>query len=248
MLGTVRHLSEPSTFNTWIAVREPEHTSLNVPDSSPVALGELLYLNPEGGRMFWRSPTGHLLGHFPLYRNATGSDFYSDDESSSGSATETPRAVLTNRTPAELLASIRSNLSLRVNELAEVLHVQRPTVYAWMQSESLPREQNNERLLEVASIAAEWTKLANNPLGAAVRQRSLSSPSLLELLKKGRLNRTQISGALLQLQKESCGPQKKSEKRLSAAERAKRLGFDLSKVRENDAELQLVTGKRIDEE
>jgi transcriptional regulator with XRE-family HTH domain len=68
------------------------------------------------------------------------------------------------RSAAEQLAFIKHYLSLSVSDLARAVGVQRPTIYAWMQSGS-PRRESVERLAMLERLAAHWKTLADRPLG-----------------------------------------------------------------------------------
>ena len=63
------------------------------------------------------------------------------------------------------IAAIRGALSLQMKELAAVLKVQRPTVYAWTNGDSAPQPNNRVRLQNLWQIAREWNRLSRLPLG-----------------------------------------------------------------------------------
>lgn len=92
----------------------------------------------------------------------------------------------------EMLASIRSDLSLNVSELAQVLRVQRPTVYAWMSGGKL-RRQHTERLLDVHELAREWRARHNLPLGDSVREPGLQGKTIVDLLSLRNIPRLEIT-------------------------------------------------------
>lgn len=72
------------------------------------------------------------------------------------------------RSAAEQLAVIRHYLSLSVSDLARVVGVQRPTIYAWLQN-GAPRRESLERLAMLERIAAHWKSIADRPLGSLAR-------------------------------------------------------------------------------
>jgi transcriptional regulator with XRE-family HTH domain len=78
---------------------------------------------------------------------------------------ELVRSHISVRSAAEQLAFIRHYLSLSVSDLARVMGVQRPTIYAWMQN-GAPRRDSVERVAMLERIAAHWKTLADRPLGA----------------------------------------------------------------------------------
>lgn len=72
------------------------------------------------------------------------------------------------RSAAEQLELIRHSLSLSVTDLARVVGVQRPTIYAWLQN-GAPRRESLERLSMLERVAMHWKSLADRPLGALSR-------------------------------------------------------------------------------
>jgi DNA-binding transcriptional regulator YiaG len=186
--------------------------------------------------------------------DSTGSDFFflnnpSEYESETGGQyVEHSETEATVYSPSQLLGTIRSSLSLRVTELAEALQVQRPTIYAWMKSETEPQDDNRLRLEVISEIAREWRSLSDKPLGNLLRQPTGDSPSLMNLLKRKHLNQSGISKLLRQLSNALEGQVPKWKRRLTATEQARQRGFDFSTVNENPAEFDVLTGKRSHEE
>jgi DNA-binding transcriptional regulator YiaG len=84
--------------------------------------------------------------------------------------------------PADLISQIRAWLSLNISELASVLHVERPTIYAWIAGSAVPQAANMRRLIDIASWAREWSRLSKVPMGSAVRQQGLGGITLVDLL------------------------------------------------------------------
>ncbi len=72
------------------------------------------------------------------------------------------------RSAAEQLEFIRHYFSLSVSDLARVVGVKRPTIYAWLQN-GLPRRESLERLAMLERVAAHWKSIADRPLGALAR-------------------------------------------------------------------------------
>ncbi len=72
------------------------------------------------------------------------------------------------RSAAEQLELIRHYLSLSVSDLARIVGVKRPTIYAWLQN-GAPRRESLERLAMLERIAAHWKSIADRPLGALAR-------------------------------------------------------------------------------
>ena len=64
---------------------------------------------------------------------------------------------------AQMLTAIRSSFGIGVSQLAKFLRVERPTVYAWLQSTNDPRFDNRKRIETIWGIAQVW---ASNGLPA----------------------------------------------------------------------------------
>lgn len=91
------------------------------------------------------------------------------------------------RSASSKLARVRANLSLQVAELARVLEVERPTIYAWMRDESIAlRAENAERLDRLEEVALTWERLSELPIGSLVRKRGDSGESVVSLLEQER--------------------------------------------------------------
>jgi DNA-binding transcriptional regulator YiaG len=82
----------------------------------------------------------------------------------------------------EQIATIRSTLSLQVSELAKVLAVERPTVYAWMNGRNVPHKSNRERLHKMFRLATHWNRMMPKPVGKALHEIDSDGMSLFSLL------------------------------------------------------------------
>jgi len=102
--------------------------------------------------------------------------------------------------PTELLAGIRRYLSLNVSNLAKVLRVERPTVYAWLSGEALPRLGNLERIRKVHFFAREWRKVSSEPVRGMLKIRYSEMPSLLEQLEQENIDEQAVRDTLSALQ------------------------------------------------
>ena len=91
-----------------------------------------------------------------------------------------------------LIAQIRLSLSLQIKQLAEVLAVERPTVYAWIKEQSEPRPQKRIRLKQLYQLAKLWDELADEPLGKALTDVASDGLSILELLKQSEIPQSLI--------------------------------------------------------
>lgn len=198
---------------------------------------------------FWVPQSSRSNIPLPLYPYVT-SDYFTEGVFKSQIISELQEGldeVDCKRSPSELLASISANLSLRVSELAEVLKVTRPAIYSWMSSDPSLREENRKRLFSIAQIASDWSKFSNLPVGTAVRRSTLSSKSLLDLLKEDKIDREAIAELLKELA-DLISEEADKKKKKSVAERAKGLGIDLSKVKMSDVDYDVLTRKPFAEE
>jgi len=89
------------------------------------------------------------------------------------------------------LGYIKNTFSLNVSELAEVLDVSRPTIYAWVDG-SHADEAHRDRLSALKELAQEWETLCREPIGTLLRERSESGARILDLLKAPELQLAEI--------------------------------------------------------
>lgn len=91
------------------------------------------------------------------------------------------------RSASAKLARIRANLSLNVSELARVLKVERPTIYAWMRDDAATlRSENRLRLDRLHSLARRWEERSKLPIEGLVRETNEAGESLVSLLEANR--------------------------------------------------------------
>jgi len=120
----------------------------------------------------------------------------------------------------ELLAA----LSLNKSQLAKVLRVTRPTLYAWLRG-SEPSAVNAERIHALLGVLARAGASAANPLNARFVRRpmDLDAPPLIELLSADPLDEERLIGAISQAQ-ELAGAA--SRRRTEREDRLRALGFE----------------------
>lgn len=82
-----------------------------------------------------------------------------------------------------VLASVRTDFSLNMAELARALKVSRPTIYSWSEG-SAAKPENRLRLNWLKSIGTKWKKLSPHPLGALVREAAGDGLSIVDLLSR----------------------------------------------------------------
>jgi transcriptional regulator with XRE-family HTH domain len=95
---------------------------------------------------------------------------------------ERQRASTDARTAAERLSQIRERLGLNMSELATVLHVSRPTAYAWMNGQP-PQADGFARVLRLSAVADQFTDVPAKRIDSLLRQRLFDGRSLLDLLE-----------------------------------------------------------------
>jgi len=133
---------------------------------------------------FWDSMTGSWelirLSQRTPWRAIIGSDLVRDDWIELFAHQIAPTAEVPIG-DAEMLGRVRHYFSLNTTELAAVLGVGRPTVYAWMQGGPI-RPGNRERLAAVYRIARSWWQRNKQPLGSLLQLKGVNGRSVLDLL------------------------------------------------------------------
>jgi transcriptional regulator with XRE-family HTH domain len=102
-----------------------------------------------------------------------------------------PSVPLADDVPTEILF-IKSVLGLSVTAMARALHVERPTIYAWMKGTSSPSAGNLERIGQLRAIASKWDGLRPHALPPDLRAETAAGPTLDELLNDRYLRGYQI--------------------------------------------------------
>jgi hypothetical protein len=146
----------------------------------------------------------------------------------------------------KLIAGIRASLSLQIKEIAEMLQVERPTIYAWIKDKSKPHKQNRERLNQLYYLAKQWDNISNNPIGKAIHDIVYDGRSLFDYLKESNIQKgivlscfAAIKHAAVESAQRNNGQIKKS-----VAELAREHGIDLSHVHDQEEQIDVLTGKR----
>jgi hypothetical protein len=141
----------------------------------------------------------------------------------------------------DLLAGIRSAFSLQIKELAEILKVERPTIYAWMKGSASPQQHNRLRLRDIHRLAMQWNRLSNRPTGTAIRETDAAGRSVVDYLKEDIPPREIIVGRLKAIADETQA--RDASRRPVLAELAKKHGIALTAIREQVEEFDILTGK-----
>jgi transcriptional regulator with XRE-family HTH domain len=101
--------------------------------------------------------------------------------------------------PQEQLSGIRRYLSLSISDLAEVLRVERPTVYSWLKGEATPRSGNTDRIGAIYSLAREWRLMSSEPIRGMLNTRYGADTTLLALLSEETIDETATRRLLVKL-------------------------------------------------
>ena len=145
----------------------------------------------------------------------------------------------------ETIASIRSALSLQIKELAEILRVQRPTIYSWINDEVEPSAGNRERMQQVYRVASQWTRRCNLPAERLVRAAGTDGHSVLDLLKADEIDEQDIVRRFDRLAAERMKMKAESDrKRPTAAVVARRHGLNQNEISDQQHLIDAETGKR----
>jgi len=124
----------------------------------------------------------------------------------------------------EKLAGIRRYFAVNVTDMAKILRVGRPTVYAWLRDDPTLRANHARRIDEVYGLARKWRSMSNTPIGDFITRSLGSSESLLDLLSAKTLDQSAIETALAQVA-ETVNTKTRRE---SIVEIAKGRGFKLA--------------------
>ena len=82
----------------------------------------------------------------------------------------------------QLLSSIRRAFGGSVADLAAMLSVRRPTIYAWMDGKSSPQSRNRARLDEVGTLAKYWISKGRGPASEFLAPRPADAVRLQRML------------------------------------------------------------------
>jgi transcriptional regulator with XRE-family HTH domain len=122
---------------------------------------------------------GSLTSHTLLHKGAWVYDAtlaVSSSESATQGVAETPSAQLN---------LVREALGLSITDLASLLGVTRPTIYAWIQGKQEPKPEMLARIQELYVVAQAAEALALPRMNRLVRRPLASGPSLLVRLQRG---------------------------------------------------------------
>lgn len=121
----------------------------------------------------------------------TGSAFVASDKSAS--------LPVPNPMSAEIVANLQAAFRLSITELASVLRVKRPTVYAWMSESANPHSTNLQRLETLNRLASYWNRISDSPLEIGLKNPFDDGKSVLNLLARKEIPVSDITSRLKRL-------------------------------------------------
>ena len=138
----------------------------------------------------------------------------------------------------EALVSIRAAFGLTTKDLADVLRVERQTIYAWIRGENEPRDENSRRIRLLTMLADEWSTLSGLPAKKLLRIEWENGLTLwgglcCEPLDLGKIRSMMQRGAELV----------NARKRPAVEQILIDNGLDPARYRVSDAEFDAATGK-----
>lgn len=95
------------------------------------------------------------------------------------------RQIVDSRSPSEHIANIRDVFAINMTDLASVLGVTRPTVYAWLAAEQEPKGESILRIQQLSHTADKFSQANISRLDKLVHRPILNGLSLLDVLKTG---------------------------------------------------------------
>ncbi|MEW6338950.1 MAG: hypothetical protein AB1625_16300 [Acidobacteriota bacterium] len=147
----------------------------------------------------------------------------------------------------ERISFIRSMLSLQVKELAEVLLVERPSIYAWMAGTAQPQPRNRHRIEVIWSVAERWRRMSRLPLGSLRKASDERGQSVVGLLTADEIDTAKVMELLRAAAGRLTADQEKP-KGLGLRERAQRRGMVIATPPNAQRKIDIRTGKRISAE
>ena len=135
-------------------------------------------------------------------------------------------------TPSDQLDLVRKALGLSITDLANLLGVTRPTIYAWIQGKQEPKPEMLDRIQELRVAAQAAEALALPRMNRLVRRPLASGPSLLLRLQRGDADAEAALTELAEMASREEGQRQQSRTSFaepeSAQETASRMGRPLA--------------------
>lgn len=141
-------------------------------------------------------------------------------------ATKLPRNPSLLLDTRERMTGLRRYFSLTVTDLAKILRVERPTIYAWLKGSSEPHSGNLRRLEKIYRLAQEWRAKSSIPMGTYVRDPFDDGRSVLDHLAEENVQERAIRHAFTVIKSRLDQEQAtKRGRRRSVDESARAYGF-----------------------
>lgn len=96
---------------------------------------------------------------------------------------------------SDQLANVRAIFGFSAKQLADVLRVSRPTIYAWIDGTTEPREHNRERINLLERLAMAWQERSSETLNRHLNSRLWCDRTLLELLSASSIDQGSVTEA-----------------------------------------------------
>jgi hypothetical protein len=199
-----------------VAAMEPGTTASSRTSSKPILLSSAALATLLGAAAVG---TGGIVGPDAMVTNAyTGSVVC---VSASRITRDELEVFLTTK---EKIAGIRHYLSLNMTELAAVLNVGRPTVYAWASVSAAPSPKHRDRIGAIYELARYWRSLSSVPMELLARESMPGGKTMIDLLSVENVDIETVRKAMLQIKEK----QDQVEKPASVTTLAAKAGVKLA--------------------
>lgn len=149
--------------------------------------------------------------------------------------------------PSEMIAEFRMAFRVSISDLATILRVERPTIYAWLDDRWELKPENALRLSQLFKHARYWSKLQRKPIESEFKKKIPSGLSLFELFKQKSLADSTITSAL-DFWANKIPIKVTGIPHDSVRAAAMRQGIDVGKRDDQQNVIDRLTGKRTSEE
>jgi aryl carrier-like protein len=158
-----------------------------------------------------------------------------------------PIVILTDSV-VSMLAKVKSVFALSVSDLAKVLEVERPTIYAWMAARATPHTFNLERLKGLFNLAKQSEQFLASLPNKQIKQLQIQDTSIIELLSQPVIAKDLFVAGLESIKMSIDQDVNKQKSKVSLKEMAKKYGIPLPSKETSKDTFDLITGKRTDPE
>jgi len=94
---------------------------------------------------------------------------------------------------------IKSTFNLSMSDLASVLQVERPTIYAWLREDQIPRDYNQRRIEVLAALASDLQRHFGVTLPRGAAKIPVGGATLIELLSEETVDRSKVQEHVMHL-------------------------------------------------